>query len=227
MAKWETRNLPCGRIWNMSITNVYHACLAWFWHHVKWFFISFPFLTCHLSTFNFLARLYVSVLSDPIEYFVYPTESSILISFCSLSRESRKSREHLRRGSYRSDDSISRDGYPPRDHKEGGRIAVERLCLWRKTAFNKTSFSFSALQQDVLTLMAKAPAMQELGTGVEAQYLPLSKLFARWLKLKISDRNRSQHTIRDSNIITFPEVDRALREERISINSHYVEPGLF
>ena len=43
VAKWETRNLPCRRIWNMSITNVYHACLAWFWHHIKWFFISFPF----------------------------------------------------------------------------------------------------------------------------------------------------------------------------------------
>ena len=43
VAKWETRNLPCRRIWNMSITNVYHACLAWFWHHIKWFLISFPF----------------------------------------------------------------------------------------------------------------------------------------------------------------------------------------
>ena len=65
----------------------------------------------------------------------------------------------------------------------------------------------------------------------------LSELFARRLKLKISVRNKSQHTIRDPdksprlirdpNIFTFPEVDRALREERISINSHYVEPGLF
>ena len=82
VAKWETRNLPCRRIWNMSITNVYHACLAWFWHHIKWFFISFPFKAG--STFNFLARLYVSVLSDPIEYFVYPTESLIMIRFCSL-----------------------------------------------------------------------------------------------------------------------------------------------
>ena len=36
VAKWETRNLPCRRIWNMSITNVYHACLAWFWHHIKY-----------------------------------------------------------------------------------------------------------------------------------------------------------------------------------------------
>ena len=36
VAKWETRNLPCRRIWNMSITNVYYACLAWFWHHTKY-----------------------------------------------------------------------------------------------------------------------------------------------------------------------------------------------
>ena len=64
-----------------------------------------------------------------------------------------------------------------------------------------------SLKQDVPTLMAKAPAMQELGTGVEAQYLvelnlhvaTLSKLFARRLKLKILDRNKSQHTVRDSN----------------------------
>ena len=64
----------------------------------------------------------------------------------------------------------------------------------------------------------------------------LSELFARRLKLKISVRNKSQHTIRDPNkrqhsirdpnksqrlirdpnIFTFPEVDRALRRESAS-----------
>ena len=63
VAKWETRNLPCRRIWNMSITNVYYACLAWFWHHIKYRDMNTS--TGQWSTDGFLGCPLIAVVEPP------------------------------------------------------------------------------------------------------------------------------------------------------------------
>merc|ERR1719458_1785981 len=88
-------------------------------------------------------------------------------------------------------------------------------------------------RQDVPTLMreVRVPAEQETGTGAEAQWLKdlphrstlIPELFAR-CGMKLTVRNKTQHSIKDQNKFTFPGVDEST-EKKISIRLKRGDPN--